>query len=39
MNLNFEVITSPIDIRDYRICAASDLPAEYTCPNLTKIKN
>ena len=39
MNLNFEVITSPIDIRDYRICAENDLPAEYTCPNLTKIKN
>ena len=39
MNFNIEVINSPFDVRDYHINAEQNLPASFTCPILTKIKN
>ena len=39
MNLNFEVINSSYDVRDYHINAATEFPKEFQCTTLTAIKN
>ena len=39
MNLNFEVINSPFDVRDYHINAAAEFPDSYKCPIEMAIKN
>ena len=39
MNFVHEVISSPIDVRDYRINAAKNLPETYDCPITLQIKN
>lgn len=39
MNFNFEAIKSTFDMRDYHICAKSNLPAAYSCPITLEIKN
>lgn len=39
MNLQFEVINSPFDVRDYHINAASEFPEAYKCPLTMDIKN